>query len=54
MLARRSMVDSTAPRLMACWISSSLAHTASAAVASPRTSNETIIPKPLGWRRAAS
>ncbi len=54
MLARRSMVDSTAPRLVACWISCSLAQTASAARASPRTSNEIIVPKPLSWRRAAS
>ena len=33
MLARRSMVDSTAPRLVACWMSCSSAHTASAASA---------------------
>src|SRR5439155_18586153 len=54
MLARRSMVDSTAPRLVACWMSCSPAHTASAAEAPPRTSNEIIVPKPLSWRRAAA
>jgi len=34
MLARRSMVDSTEPKLVACWMSSTPAHTASAAAAS--------------------
>ena len=34
------MVDSTAPRLVACWMSCSPAHTESAAAASPRTSND--------------
>src|ERR1700694_5144029 len=53
-LARRSMVDSTAPRLVACWMSCTPAHTASAAEAPPRTSNEIIVPKPLSWRRAAA
>jgi hypothetical protein len=47
MLARRSMVDSTAAKLVACWVSCGLAHTASAAEASPHMSNEMIVPKPL-------
>jgi len=51
MLARRSMVDSTAPRLVACWMRWQSGAHASAAAASPRTSNEIIVPKPLSWRR---
>ena len=56
MAARRSIVDSTAPRLVACWIRRRFAHTASAAAASPRTSNEMIVPYPSidAWPRHGS
>ena len=44
--ARRSMVDSTPPRLVALTTIRTAAHTASAATAPPATSNDSIAPNP--------
>ncbi len=54
MLACRSMVDWTAPRMVACWMSCNPAHTASAAGRRRARRNEMIVPKPLSWRCTAS
>ena len=47
--ARRSMVDSTPPRLVAATTTCRVAHTASAVAAPPPTSKASIAPKPSIW-----
>jgi hypothetical protein len=48
--ARRSIVDSTAPRLVAWRMSLTFRQTPSATSAPPRRSNEMMVPKPLSTR----
>jgi hypothetical protein len=52
--ARRSVVESTEPRLAACLINFTLWQTESGTSAPPRKSNESMLPNPLSTRRATS